>query len=99
MKPINTTIGNLLFGTNVFQGDSILPYATSDGLVRINSESDLENIKNHLNNDLEVIIDREKPWHSVFEITAFTQTRLEWEKKKAEYIRESYCRRRNTSFS
>jgi hypothetical protein len=92
-------IKDLEFGLNVFQGDVIPENPKSDALTVINNEQGLDSLKNRLDNDLDVIMDRTKPYHGVFEIPSFVESRLEYQKIKGEYIRKSYNKLTNTSLS
>lgn len=66
MQIIKTTVKKLEFGVNVFRGDFIKPYPTSDSLRLINSESDLNDVKKCIHGGLSVIIDRNKSWFEMF---------------------------------
>lgn len=77
----------LEFGKHVVKGDSILPYATSEGLIRINDESDLLNLQNYVDGELDVIIDRTKAWYDRFKIPAWNEVREAYKKGKYEMLK------------
>lgn len=71
---------DLKFGKDVLEGDSIRPYPTSEGLIRVNDESDLKNLQSYIDGNLEVVIDRKQPWFNVFTIPMWKE-KLEQHKK------------------
>jgi len=92
-------IKDLEFGLNVFQGDIIPEHPKSDVLTVINNETDLDSLKNRIDNYLDITMDRKQPYHSVFVIPSFVGPRLEYQKRKCEYINKSYNRLTNSSLS
>lgn len=73
---------DLKFGTDVKKGDSIKPYPTSFGLVRINDEGDLLNLQGYIEGDLEVIIDENEPRLNKFRIPAWEQKTKVYQQSK-----------------
>ena len=68
------SIGNLLFGVNVLAGDS-LPDPYSDSSTSIRDQKDLDRWRTNKDPELEVIIDRTKPWYARFIIPAYEEGR------------------------
>lgn len=68
------SIGNLQFGVNVLAGDKLPSGSYSDAFTSIRDEKDLDRWRTNLDPELEVIIDRTKPWNEVFTIPAWKET-------------------------
>jgi len=73
----HTTIGDLKFGKNIFDGDA-LP-RTTVGMIKMHSEKDLESWKKNHDPSLEVIINRDPKtaWFDVVKVPAFEKSRGE----------------------
>ena len=67
------SIGNLQFGVNVLAGDKLPDGPHSDVFSSMRSEKDLDNWRTNRDPELEVIIDRTKPWHERFTIPAWEE--------------------------
>lgn len=67
-----TTIKALKFGVNVLKGDFIKTYPTACGLSRIDKEDDLVNFQTTYP-DLEIVINRDNPWFSVFTVPVWSK--------------------------
>ena len=82
-------IKDLEFGVNVFKGDLIPVKRFSDILNVINNEDGLDNVKNTLDGDLAIIIDRANKNHNKhFIIPSFSESRKEYTEMKGDKIKQ-----------